>query len=66
MPTYVVLQVMKPSAEEIDVERERLIEAPTKAAAIRMVADETITAELAETADIVRLAKAGVELETVE
>ncbi len=64
MPTYLVTQTFHtPKSEQ--QERERLIEAPTKAKALNKVAEETISAELAETADIVRLAKAGVELETV-
>ncbi len=64
MATYCVNQSFKHSDQE-ELGRERLIEAPTKAAAIRFVADETITAELAETDDTVRLAKSGVELERV-
>ncbi len=65
MPTYLVTQTFHtPKSDQ--QERERLIEAPKKSDAIRKVAEETISAEVAETADIVRLAKAGVELETVE
>ena len=45
--------------------RERLIEAPTKAAAIRHAAQDSITAEVATIEDIMRLAKDGVTLEKV-
>lgn len=43
---------------------ERLIEAPTKAAAIRHYTAPRITAEPATIADVHRLAKAGVDIET--
>ena len=59
-----VLQVLKQADDEII--RERLIEAPKLADAFRFVARETITAELATTDDVVRLTKAGVELEKAE
>lgn len=64
MATYHVIQSV--TVEKEAHERERLIEAPTKAAALRKVAEESITAEVATTEDIVRLARAGVELEKAE
>ncbi len=66
MPTYIVIQDCKLATADDEILRERLIDAPTKAGAIRFVADETITAELAETADIIRLAQAGINLEKAE
>ena len=45
-------------------EEERLIEAPTRAAAIRHYATPRISAEPATITDVHRLAKAGVEIET--
>jgi hypothetical protein len=45
-------------------EDERLIEAPTKATAIRHYATPRISAEPATIADVHRLAKAGVDIET--
>jgi hypothetical protein len=65
MPTYIVKQTFT-QEDDNELQRERLIEAKTRGVAIQFVASETITAELAETADIVRLAKAGVELEKAE
>lgn len=44
-------------------EDEKLIEAPTKAAAIRHYASPRISAEPATIADVHRLAKAGVDIE---
>lgn len=44
-------------------ETERLIEAPNKASAIRHYVTPLVTAEVAEPADIVRVAKAGGDIE---
>lgn len=44
-------------------EDERLVEAPTRAAAIRHYASPRISAEPASITDVHRLAKAGVEIE---
>lgn len=63
MTTYVVTQTFPAKPEPL--KRERLIEAPTKAAALRLVADETISAEVPSVETILRLAKGGVVLEKV-
>ncbi len=65
MALYLVTQTMF-HPKEAEVMRERLIDAPTKAAALRKVSDETISAAVAEAADIVRLTKAHVEIEKAE
>ena len=63
MPTYLVLQAMTVQKEQHTVER--IVEAPNKAAAIRFVAEGTITAEVATIDDAMRLAKNGVQIERV-
>ena len=65
MTTYVVKQIFVADPKAAGQIKERLIEAPTKAAAIRKVADETISAEVPTVETILRLAKAGVALEKV-
>lgn len=61
MPTYLVVQTF--SNKQVSHVEERLVEAPNKSAAIRHVANETISAEVAEIADAMRLAQAGVKVE---
>lgn len=63
IPTYLVLQAMTIQKEEHTVER--IVEAANKAAAIRFVAEDTITAEVATIDDAMRLAKNGVQIERV-
>lgn len=53
MPTYLVVQG----------DTERLIDAPNRAAAIRHYVTPLVTAEVAEPVDIMRVAKAGGEIE---
>lgn len=67
MPTYLVVQTFldpkdAPKINPVQL-RERLVEATNKASAIRHIANETITAEVAEIADAMRLAQAGVKVE---
>ena len=63
MPTYLVKQTFN-NKQAHHVE-ERLIEAPNKARAIAHVASDTITADIAEIADAMRLAQDGVKVEKV-
>lgn len=66
MPTYLVQQIFVVDPKSAAQYKERLIEAANKGAAIRKVADETISAEIATTDDVIRLTKAGAELERAE
>lgn len=61
MPTY-LLKTTIPGATPTT--RERLVEARNVAQAIRHVAKDTITCEVAGAADCVRLGKAGVDVES--
>lgn len=61
MPIYFVIQTFPAKPEPL--KRERLIDAPNKAAAIRFVANDTIDAQPVEIEDAMRLAKAGVAVE---
>ncbi len=63
MPTYLIKQTFRQRPDSLEQQSERLVEAPNKAAAIRHVAKETISAEVAEIADAMRLAQAGVKVE---
>lgn len=60
MPTYLLKTTIpgdKPTT------RERIVEASNVAQAIRHVSKDTITCEVAGATDLVRLGKAGVEIE---
>lgn len=59
MPLYIVTQTNAQSP----VFSERLVEAKSKARAVSFVANATISAEIAENPEIIRLTKAGVEVE---
>lgn len=61
MPTYLVVQTVTEGHDKHL--SERLVEAANKSAAIRHVAADTITADVAEIADAMRLAKDGVSVE---
>lgn len=68
MPDYVVKITAPveagPGADTVTTER--LVRAKNQAQALSHVTDRMVAVALAETEDIVRLAKAGVELETAE
>lgn len=63
MPDYLV--EMAQDAKNVEA-RERLVRAKNESTAIKHVIEDTITITRATTEDIVRLAKAGVELERAE
>lgn len=67
MPDYLVVVVDKKAAEDQPtVRRERLIRAKNEARALAHVVKDTIVLQRATTDDIVRVAKAGVEVEVAE
>lgn len=67
MPDYVVSISTKPAAADAQpVITERLVRAPNQARAVSHVVADTVTVALAETEDIVRCAKNGVDLEKAE
>lgn len=67
MPDYIVRISSKPAAADAEpVVTERIVRAANQARAIGRVVADSITVEIAETPEIIRLAKAGVELENAE
>lgn len=67
MPDYLVRMETKAPAEDAEpVVTERLVRAPNQARAIAHVVNDTVTVAVAETEDVIRLAKAGVDLEVAE
>lgn len=60
-PTYIVRQTVTEGHDKHV--NERLVESANKSAAIRHVASDTIAADVAAIADVVRLTKAGVNVE---
>lgn len=67
MPKYLITTTIPGPTPAIDepAKRERLVDAPNQAQAIRHVVGDTITCEVAEIEDAMRLAAAGVKLEKV-
>lgn len=63
MPTYKVTQTFVADPKAAGQTKERLVEAKNKAAAIRYVAEDTISADVCEIGDAMRLAKAGIVVE---
>ena len=67
MPDYVLTVTTKaPAADAKPLVIERLVRAKNQASAVGHVVSDTVTCKLAETDEIIRLAKAGVERETAE
>jgi hypothetical protein len=64
MPDYLV-QIITKAADET-VKTERLIRAKNEARAIAHVVNDTISVDRASTDDILRVAKAGAEVEIAE
>lgn len=66
MPTYLLKTTITASSldDRKPIVVERLVEAKNVAQAIRHVAKDTITCEVAGASDCVRLGKAGFEVET--
>lgn len=63
MPVYLVRQIFVANPKAEGQSKECLVEAKNKAAAIRYVAEDTITADVCEIADAMRLGAAGVKVE---
>lgn len=63
MPTYLVVQTFTANPKAEGQQKERLVEAKNKAAAIRYVAEDTISADVCEIGDAMRLGAAGVKVE---
>jgi hypothetical protein len=65
MPTYKITTIIPGNTPAIDepAKRERIVEATNQAQAIKHVVGDTITCEVCEVADAMRLAAAGVKLE---
>lgn len=63
MPTYLLKTAIKFNHPDTPAFTERLVEAKNQAQAIRHVTSDTITCEVVEIADAMRLAAAGVKLE---
>mgnify|MGYP001559768395 CR=1 FL=1 len=67
MPDYLVtVSVVKPEVHEIPVKVERLIRAKNEARAIACVVKDTVSIERADADTIIRLTKAGVNIEVAE
>lgn len=66
MPDYLVQVQSKPTVDATPTLVERLVRAKNQPTAIAHIVNDTITVKLAETEDIVRCAKAGVDLEHAE
>lgn len=67
MADYLVKITTTPAAADAKpVTTERLVRATNKAGAINHVVSDSVVATLATTEDIIKLAQAGVKLETAE
>ena len=64
MPDYIITITVPANGEPHT--SERLVRAKNEAAALKHVVADTITVDRADTDDVIRLSKAGVELEKAE
>lgn len=63
MPDYLVRTLIAESPDRVPVQSERLVRAANKARAIAHVVADTIKVDVATSDDVMRVAKAGGEIE---
>lgn len=67
MPDYLItIQPKAPAADEKLVTTERLVRAKNQSQALGHVVSDSVFVKIADTEDIIRLAQAGVRLESTE